>query len=86
MEEINKQFQNNPLPNDIVQYFVYTKDDSTGECVFNYVGNDYNEANNIFVTQSMHLKFTKHINKNACVIFEDCFNDKIIKTFKNDTN
>lgn len=86
MEEINKEFQNNPLPNDIVQFMVYTEDKSTGECLYDYIGDDYDEANNIFNTQVMHLKLTKSINKNAKVTFKDCYNEKTIKTFNNDTN
>lgn len=86
MEEINKEFQNNPLPNDIVQFIVYTEDKSTGESLYDYIGDDYNEADRIFNTQVTHLKFTKNINKNAKVTFKDCYNDKIIKTFNNDSN
>ena len=86
MEEIDKKFQNNPAPNDIVQYIVYTTDSSTGECIYDYVGSDYNEADAVFNLQVNHLKFTSAINKNASVVLKDCYNEKTIKTFSNDTN
>ena len=83
MEEPKKEYQNNRYPNLIAQYLVYTKDSSTGEAIYNYMGNEYNVADRAFSRQVIHLKFTKDENKNAEVIFEDAYNEKTIKSYSN---
>lgn len=83
MDEPKKEFQNNRYPNLIAQYIVYTKDSSTGEAIYNYMGNEFNAADRAFARQVIHLKFTKDENKNAEVIFEDDYNEKTIKTYSN---
>lgn len=85
MDEPKKEFQNNRFPNLIAQYLVYTSD-STGECVYNYMGNDFKIADRAFSRQVIHLKLTPLENKNAKVIFEDAYNEKIIKSYKNGSN
>lgn len=86
MDEPKKEFQNNRFPNLIAQYLVYTKDSSTGECVYNYMGNDFNIADRAFSRQVIHLKLSVIQNKNAEVIFEDAYNEKIVKSYKNGSN
>lgn len=86
MEEPKKEYQNNRYPNLIAQYLVYTKDSSTGEAIYNYMGNEYNVADRAFSRQVIHLKFTKDENKNAEVIFEDAYNEKTIKSYSNNDN
>lgn len=83
MDEPKKEFQNNRFPNLIAQYLVYTNDSSTGECVYNYMGNDFNIADRAFSRQVIHLKLSAIQNKNAEVIFEDAYNEKIVKSYKN---
>lgn len=83
MDEPKKAFQNNKYPNLIAQYIVYTKDSSTGEAIYNYMGNEFNVADRAFARQVIHLKFTKDENKNAEVIFEDAYNEKTIKSYSN---
>ena len=86
MDEPKKEFQNNRFPNLIAQYLVYTSDSSTGECVYNYMGNDFNIADRAFYRQVIHLKLSAIQNKNAEVIFEDAYNEKIVKSYKNGSN
>lgn len=86
MNEPKKEFQNNTHPNLIAQYLVYTKDSTTGECIYNYMGNEFNIADRAFSRQVIHLKLTPLENKNAEVIFEDAYNEKIVKSFNNKTN
>lgn len=86
MYEPKKEYQNNKHSNLIAQYLVYTKDSSTGECIYNYMGNEFNVGDRAFARQVMHLKLTSIENKNAEVIFEDAYNEKIIKSYKNDSN
>lgn len=83
MEEPKKEYQNNRYPNLIAQYLVYTKDSSTGEAIYNYMGNEYHAAYRAFARQVIYLKFTKDENKNAEVIFEDAYNEKTIKSYSN---
>lgn len=83
MIEPKKEFQNNKYPNLIAQYLVYTKDSSTGEAIYNYMGNEFNAADRAFTRQVVHLKFTAEENKNAEVIFEDAYNEETIKTYSN---
>lgn len=83
MNEPKEEFKNNRFPNIIAQYLVYTKDSTTGEAIYNYMGNEYNIADRAFARQVIHLKLTIFENKNAEVIFEDCYNEKIIKSYKN---
>ena len=86
MNEPKKEFQNNTHPNLIAQYLVYTKDSTTGECIYNYMGNEFNIADRAFSRQIIHLKLTTLENKNAEVIFEDAYNEKVVKSFNNKTN
>lgn len=86
MEEPNKEFQNNKHSELIAQYIVYTKDNSTGEAIYNYMGNEFNAADRAFSRQIIHLKLTKEENKNAEVIFEDAYNEKTIKSYSNNDN
>lgn len=83
MEEPKKEYQNNRYPNLIAQYLVYTKDSTTGEAIYNYMGNKFDIADRAFNAQVVHLKFTKDENKNAEVIFEDAYNEKTIKSYSN---
>lgn len=83
MYEPKKEFDNNTHPSIIAQYLVYTKDSTTGECVYNYMGNDFRIADRAFARQVVHLKLTPIQNKNAEVIFEDAYNEKTIKSYNN---
>lgn len=86
MNEPKEEFRNNRFPNIIAQYLVYTKDSTTGECIYNYMGNEFNIADRAFYRQVIHLKLTPLENKNAEVIFEDAYNEKIIKSYNNNQN
>ena len=50
------------------------------------MGNEFNIADRAFSRQIIHLKLTTLENKNAEVIFEDAYNEKVVKSFNNKTN
>ena len=75
-----EEFNNNKHKELIAQYLVYTYDDS-GECIYNYMGNNFNVADRAFARQVIHLKLSPYVSKSAKVIFEDAYNEKIIKSY-----
>lgn len=69
------------LDSTVCNYIVRAYSEETGETVYEYIGNDYNEAKNAFLRQLQHLHLTKEINKDATLLFEDVYEDKILDSY-----